>query len=92
MSPLLEWARESQRRVAEGIRDYTCVMVKRERVDGELRGRQAMFAKVRHRQMHEGEIITPLSIYLKFLAPADVRGTSPLPRNAPSIKKRIDVH
>ena len=42
------------------MRDYTCTLVKRERVDGKLTDYEYMFAKVRHQ---------PFSAYMYFLPP-----------------------
>jgi hypothetical protein len=47
------------------VKDYSCTMVKRERVDGKLCEHQYIFAKIRHE---------PFSVYLYFLAPDDVKG------------------
>jgi hypothetical protein len=47
------------------MKDYSCTVVKRERIDGKLKDHEYMFAKVRHE---------PFSVYLYFLAPDDVKG------------------
>ena len=47
------------------IKDYSCVMIKRERVDGKLLGYEMMFTKVRHE---------PFSIYMYFLSPQELKG------------------
>lgn len=68
----LRWAVEGRKRVQSDIRDYTCILVKRERVDGRLLTRQFMFAKVRHRRQ-EAETVVPFGVYLKFYAPGNVK-------------------
>jgi hypothetical protein len=47
------------------IQDYSCTVVKRERIDGKLGDHEYMFAKIRHE---------PFSVYLYFLAPDAVKG------------------
>lgn len=62
--PLVRWATQ-RKAVFDGIADYECVFHKRERVDGELLDREVMLLKVRHR---------PFSVYMRYLAPASMRG------------------
>ena len=47
------------------IKDYSCTVVKRERVGDSLAGPQSMIVKVRHE---------PFSVYLRFAEPAKLRG------------------
>lgn len=68
----LQWAIKGRERVDREIRDYTCILIKRERVDGRLQDRQFMFAKVRHRREDAGRLI-PFGVYLKFYSPGNVR-------------------
>lgn len=70
---VLELAREGYRRIHSEVRDYTCVLVKRERVHGKLLPYQYMYAKVRHSRVMDGKQV-PFSVYLKFLAPEDLQG------------------
>jgi len=56
------------------INDYTALLVKREQVGGELTAHQFMYAKIRNRKRVGGKLTQPLSVYLKFLKPADVKG------------------
>ena len=58
-------AHKVQEHLEKDVKDYTCIFVKNERVNGELVGPQQMLAKVRQE---------PLSVYFKFLKPADVKG------------------
>ncbi|QEG43770.1 DUF1571 domain-containing protein [Roseimaritima ulvae] len=69
LEPLLSWAEQRQQRIREQVRDYTCVLVSRERVRGKLGPRVYIAAKVRHEQIEDGEVKVPFSLYLKFLAP-----------------------
>jgi hypothetical protein len=60
-------------RVCAEIEDYTCVIVKRERVRGRLRGYEYLSAKVRHHRENVQRVV-PFSVYLKFLGPSKVKG------------------
>ncbi len=64
---------ENHSRVCAEIDDYTCVIVKRERVRGRLRGYEYLSAKVRHHR-ENGQHVVPFSVYLKFLGPSKVKG------------------
>ena len=47
------------------IADYSCTLVKRERIDGRLTGNERLAIKLRHE---------PFSVYVNYLAPSRVRG------------------
>jgi hypothetical protein len=65
LQPALELAQKGLAGLRTKISDYSCTMVKRERIDGKLGEHQYMFAKIRHE---------PFSVYLYFVAPDDVKG------------------
>jgi hypothetical protein len=57
------------------VKDYSATMVKRERVNGVLLDYEYMAAKIRQEQVNErGEVVTPFSVYLNFVAPDTVKG------------------
>jgi len=58
--PLVRALKTSQAVIDESIRDYSCTLVKRERVDGQLGEYQHIFMKVMH---------DPFSVYMSFLQP-----------------------
>ncbi|TWU25362.1 hypothetical protein Pla52o_16630 [Novipirellula galeiformis] len=70
---VLELADASYQFVCNDIRDYTCTVVVRERVKGRLQSPRYLDAKVRHQRIENGKIVTPLSIYVKFKAPEEVK-------------------
>lgn len=47
------------------IKDYTCIFVKQERVDGQLLDEERLEMKVRHQ---------PFSVYMRFIQPDDLAG------------------
>lgn len=64
LMPAIRWAHSAIDDI-EAIDDYSCTLVKRERVGGRLIGPQYLALKVRHR---------PFSVYLEYLAPRSLRG------------------
>ncbi len=72
--PVLRMAVEGYRQLRSNVQDYTCVMVRRERVEGRLGPHEFIYAKVRQRKVVDGQVVVPFSVYLKFLKPASVAG------------------
>jgi hypothetical protein len=60
LAPVIRVLKTTQEEIERSIRDYSCTLVKTERVDGELGETQYIFMKV----MHE-----PFSVYMSFLKP-----------------------
>src|SRR5688572_28469945 len=65
LEPALDRAYKALRQIERNVKDYTCTLVKRERVDGKLTEHEYMFTKVRHE---------PFSVYMYFLKPEDTTG------------------
>jgi hypothetical protein len=61
----LRMAQSSLDKINRDIKDYTCTMIKRERIDGKLNDPEYMFVKVRNQ---------PFSVYLYFLRPEGEKG------------------
>jgi len=72
LDPALQHAADSLKRVQNDIKDYECVIVKRERIHGVLNEYEYMYAKIRNHK--DGDVVTPLSVYLAFQKPANVAG------------------
>ena len=66
-------ARETLDYINQNVRDYTCLMVKRERINGKLLDHEFMTCKVRHARQ-DGGSHTPFSVYLNFRKPASMQG------------------
>ena len=64
LMPVLRWAYSGMSNI-EKIQDYSATLVKRERIGGKLLDRQYMFVKLRQK---------PFSVYMYFLAPAELKG------------------
>jgi hypothetical protein len=74
IDPALRIAREGVAYLQSHVADYTATIVKRERVNGKLGETQYVYAKIRNRKRNGEEIVTPFSVYLKFLKPNSVKG------------------
>lgn len=73
LDPALKIAYEGLKHIREDIADYTAIMKKKERVDGDLI-EQKIFAKVRNRQKEGDKITVPFSVYVKVLEPRSIAG------------------
>lgn len=60
LAPVIRALKASGEHIDKNIRDYSCTLVKRERVDGELGDPQHIFMKIRQE---------PFSVYMSFLQP-----------------------
>lgn len=72
--PVLAVAQRALERLNHDVHDYSCVIIKRERVAGKLGGYQKMRAKIRHREIRSDGQTTPFGVYLNFAAPASAKG------------------
>ncbi|MDG2385275.1 MAG: DUF1571 domain-containing protein [Pirellulaceae bacterium] len=73
LDPGLDLARNSLEHIERNIQDYTCTLVKRERVNGSLLEHEFMSCKVRHAGIVNGKKV-PFSVYLNFLRPESMKG------------------
>ena len=69
LEPALRMAHAALNQIRANIKDYSAVMVKRERVGGKLNDQEFMYIKVRHE---------PFSVYMYFLGPEKIRGQEAL--------------
>lgn len=74
LDPGIKLAHETLTMIQRDIVDYTCMIVKRERVNGKLGPHEFMEAKIRNRKIVDGKLVTPLSVYLKFVKPENTKG------------------
>ena len=66
-------ARKSLEHIEKNVHDYTCVLVKRERIGGVVAEHEFMTCKIRHRQVTNSRV-KPFSVYLGFHRPEAVKG------------------
>ncbi|MDA7951198.1 MAG: DUF1571 domain-containing protein [Pirellulaceae bacterium] len=75
LDPAILVAQKGLERIRGDITDYTCTLVKRERVNGVLGKSEYMFVKVRNRKHDaQGKLKTPFSVYLFFAKPKAAEG------------------
>jgi hypothetical protein len=65
LMPALNWAKTSYDKFNQQVKDYTCTLIKRERINGTLLEHEYIFTKVRNQ---------PFSVYMYFLGPAAQQG------------------
>lgn len=69
---VIDYARREQEYLRQNVRDFTCRLVKRERIRGYLQDMHFVDMEVREGQYQDGRVVQPLSIFLHFLAPREV--------------------
>ena len=74
LKPVIEYARREQAYLGSTVRDFSCRLTKRERIHGILQDHNYIDMWVREERRNEQGIVTPLSIYMQFLAPKNVAG------------------
>ena len=73
--PALRIAYEIRTHINQSVKDYSCILVKRERVGERLQGTISIsMPGSATRRYSDGRVVTPLSVYLYFLRPANIRG------------------
>jgi len=75
---VLKFAREEQAYLEQAVRDFTCRVTKRERIDGDLQDYYYIDMRVREQKHADGQVTQPLSVLLEFLGPSDVEGRKAL--------------
>lgn len=51
------------------IRDYSCLLIRRENVNGKLLKPEYIYTKIRNRQVDADNVVVPFSVYMKYLNP-----------------------
>lgn len=75
---VLTFAHRERAYLQHTVRDFTCRVTKRERIDGELQDYQYIDMHVREHSEARGEVMQPFSVLLEFLGPAEVEGRKAL--------------
>jgi hypothetical protein len=74
LKAVITYARKEQQYLQQYINDFTCRLVKRERIGGVLQDMQYIDMQVREHVTEGQQTLQPLSLYLNFLAPTMVAG------------------
>jgi len=67
--PALQIAFGAMNSIRANVKDYSCTMFKRERINGKLNDQEAMYLQIRHE---------PFSVYMYFLGPERLKGQEAL--------------
>lgn len=73
LSWTVDFAASRSEYIRRNVRDYTCRLIKRERIGGELQSYQFARIKVRSEQRSDGEVVKPMAVFMQFLAPARIK-------------------
>ena len=74
LARVLKFAHEERAYLQQAVRDFTCRVTKRERIDGELQDHYFIDMRVREEGSAGGHVTQPLSVLLEFLGPPEVAG------------------
>jgi hypothetical protein len=74
LDPAIQLANNALAHFQTNITDYTATIVSRERVNGVVGQYEYMAAKIRNQKVEGGRVVTPLSVYLKFVKPEAAAG------------------
>ena len=74
LTAVIEYARHEQQYLRQTVNDFTCRLIKRERIGGFLQDYHYVDMEVRQEITADGRLVQPLSIYLRFLGPKLVAG------------------
>jgi len=74
LAPALNLARQRIAHIREHVRDFTCLLVKRERINGQLRDYEYLATRVRREQRGDDEVTVPFSVFTEYLGPAKIKG------------------
>jgi hypothetical protein len=74
LDPALDIAAKALALIQSTISDYTCTLVKQERINGTVQEPEFVFTKVRNRKVEGSRIVVPFSVYMKFIKPDGIRG------------------
>ncbi len=74
LQPLIKMARHAKTIFETKVDSYTCLLVKREMIEGKLEPTTYLRLKIRERRVDGENLVRPQSIYAKFLKPDNVAG------------------
>jgi hypothetical protein len=74
LTPIIQIAYDSLRFIDLNIDDYTCRLVARARINGQLKNHEFMSLKVRHRKVVVDKTEAPFAVYIRYEGPSSVFG------------------
>lgn len=73
LSAVVRLGQAGQQYIDRSVRDYACLLVKREQIEGKLSDDEFAAVKIRHAH-RAGARTVPFGVYLKFLRPTRIQG------------------
>ncbi len=70
--PIIRYATSHAVYIRENVRDFSCRIIKRERIDGKLQEQQFANLHVRCEQRHDDGSVQPLAVFMQFVAPRTI--------------------
>ena len=74
LDPALQIAKQGLEELRANVRDYSCTLVKQERVGGVLNEQEYMYTEIRNRQVQNDQVVVPFAVYMYFLKPEKSKG------------------
>lgn len=74
LTDVISYAKQEEAYIRQAIRDFTCRLVKRERIDGLLQDHQYIDMRVRQHRVEDGSVVQPLNVFLEFAGPKKLVG------------------
>jgi hypothetical protein len=78
LASVLKFAHAERAYLQHAVRDFTCRVTKRERIDGELQDYYYIDMRVREQTYAGTQVTQPLSVLLEFLGPSHIEGRKAL--------------
>jgi hypothetical protein len=74
LDPAIQIANEALDNFRKNIHDYSCTLVKQERINGQLWEPEYIYTEVRNRKVNGSHQVVPFSVYMYFLKPSKFKG------------------
>ncbi len=74
LTTLIHYARQQHQQIGQQVKDYQCLLVKRERIHGKLQAYESIETKIRHPHQQDDGTAVPFSVYLRYQKPSEFRG------------------
>jgi hypothetical protein len=60
--------------IRKNVRDYSCMLVKRERIEGELQEYRYLRTLVRREKTVDGRVVRPMAVFMQHMEPGQLNG------------------
>lgn len=73
LASIIRYANSLSDYIHEHVCDYSCLIIKRERINGALQQYHYLRANVRCEKRHEDRLAEPMAVFLQYLSPAQLK-------------------